>query len=64
VNAREEAQEYYVMRFHKARNHRLSGQPERRGKQWPRTARWWRNDEQCRLERELGKAESATDCNL
>ena len=40
--AREEAQEYYIMRFYKNRDFALSGRPERRGKKeeakpaWPR----------------------------
>jgi hypothetical protein len=60
---RAEIQEH-LLRQYFARQRRAQFGKDTTQKRWPRTARWWRNDEQCRLERELGKAESATDCNL
>lgn len=58
-----EVQEFWLAGYLKRRNFRISGQPERRGVRstfqnqertpWAQHRRWWLNDSQCRLERQL-----------
>lgn len=48
-----EVQEFWLMKDTKARDFRDSQQTERRRTPRPRHRRWWLNDAECKLAREL-----------